>query len=199
VTPKTPLTPEQHALVTSCIPYVYKVVISYIRRRPFLQKYRDDLVQEGCLGLMHAAGKYQTGRGATYLTYARAWVKYYVEAATHTLPEIVKAPGLAGGGWRASMTNEGSEPLDAAVFSVAEDPVEALALRDLREHVRTVLTSAGMTPKTVAQYDAYTFEEERPTDIGRRYGVSRQRVQQRVRQAQAVVDEWAATVRREAA
>lgn len=41
----------------------------------------EDLIQEGCLGLMHAVDRFDVGRGTVFATYARHWIQESIQQA----------------------------------------------------------------------------------------------------------------------
>ena len=67
------------ALVKSNLRYLQHTAYSIANRyhRPELS---DDLIQEGALGLIHAAELYEPERDTLFLTYAGYWVRKYMTA-----------------------------------------------------------------------------------------------------------------------
>ena len=63
-------------LISANLRFVVKVARGYSRYRMPL----PDLVQEGNLGLMHAATKFDASRGTRFLSYAVWWIKAYIQA-----------------------------------------------------------------------------------------------------------------------
>ena len=63
-------------LVAANLRFVVKVARGYARYRMPIA----DLVQEGNLGLMHAASKFDAARGTRFLSYAVWWIKAYMQA-----------------------------------------------------------------------------------------------------------------------
>ena len=63
------------ALILSNLRYVVAVALMYRRRcrLPLLQ-----LINEGNMGLVKAASKYDAARGHRFISYAKWWVKYYI-------------------------------------------------------------------------------------------------------------------------
>lgn len=53
---------------------------------------RDDLFNEGILGLMHAIEKFDCGNGATLSTYAVYWIKQYTQRAIHDHGATIRLP-----------------------------------------------------------------------------------------------------------
>jgi len=73
-TNRDPRAAEQ--LVSANLRFVVKVARGYSRYRMPLA----DLIQEGNLGLMHAASKFDASRGTRFLSYAVWWIKAYMQA-----------------------------------------------------------------------------------------------------------------------
>jgi RNA polymerase sigma-32 factor len=73
-TNRDPRAAEQ--LVSANLRFVVKVARGYSRYRMPIA----DLIQEGNLGLMHAASKFDASRGTRFLSYAVWWIKAYMQA-----------------------------------------------------------------------------------------------------------------------
>jgi RNA polymerase sigma-32 factor len=58
-------------LVTACLPFVISIALEYRRWGIPL----EDIVQQGNLGLLHAASKFDTGRACRLATYAAYWIR----------------------------------------------------------------------------------------------------------------------------
>jgi len=58
-------------LITACLPFVVKIAREYRRWGVPI----EDLVQQGSLGLMKAASRYEPERGFRLLTYAAYWIR----------------------------------------------------------------------------------------------------------------------------
>lgn len=54
------------------------------------QNYYDDLVQEGCLGLLRALTKFDPNKGTEFLTYATPWIKKYISDGMGTFYHHIK-------------------------------------------------------------------------------------------------------------
>ena len=52
----------------------------------------DDLIAEGCVGLMVAAGKFDISRGTRFITYAAWWIKQRMRKAVETQSRTVRVP-----------------------------------------------------------------------------------------------------------
>ncbi|KAA8497279.1 RNA polymerase sigma factor RpoD [Porphyridium purpureum] len=51
-----------------------------------------DLVQEGCLGLMHAARKFDPSRGTSFAAYASPWIMHYMRRAEQNQAGMIRLP-----------------------------------------------------------------------------------------------------------
>lgn len=67
---------NQDAVIVAHLPFVRSMADRYSRGRPWLF---DDLVQQGAIGLMRAASKFDSARGFRFLTYAKPWVRMMIE------------------------------------------------------------------------------------------------------------------------
>ena len=68
---------NKEKIVTEYLPLVRSVAAKYNK----LGIPQEDLEQEGMIGLLEAANKYQDDKGAKFSTYATYWIKKYILAA----------------------------------------------------------------------------------------------------------------------
>lgn len=80
-------------LVEAHMPLVYGLVTRYRRRGDIV----DDLVAEGRLGLVEAAGRFDLSRGVRFATYASWWARAYVRRHALRNMRIVGAPSTRVG------------------------------------------------------------------------------------------------------
>lgn len=137
---------------------------------------RDDLVQVGRMGLMRAAAKYDPGRGASYATVARKWVRSAMDLEVGTRGSVVHTGRWSG--VRLSLAsldaeheteeNGGQSLHDRIPDCSAHDPSDipepsqVIPLDVLTGHQREVLDLRLLGTSTV--------------DIARRLGVTHQAV-----------------------
>ena len=70
---------DKSALIKEYLPLVKSIAAKYCKRGVS----RDDLMQEGLLGLLEAAERYQTDRETKFSSYAVFWIKKYVLQYLH--------------------------------------------------------------------------------------------------------------------
>jgi len=75
-------------LTTANIPFVKKL-ISYSRK---FAPYKDDIIQEGALGFMHAIEKYDRESGFALVTYAGFWVRQLALRGYERVSNLVYVP-----------------------------------------------------------------------------------------------------------
>jgi RNA polymerase sigma-32 factor len=68
------------------------MVRAMARRLTWSRSQGEDLVQEGYLGLLKAAERFDPSRGARFSTYARYWVRYHLQKFTRANRRIVSLP-----------------------------------------------------------------------------------------------------------
>jgi len=74
----------------------------------------DDLVQEGSLGLLHAASRFDPERGCRFSTYCVPWVRQHITRAIHGQAWTIRRPvHVAERACRAAATGTDQEWLDA--------------------------------------------------------------------------------------
>lgn len=69
-----------------------RLVISLVKRFGVYTLPFDDLVQEGNLGLMKAADKFDWRRGNKFSTYASWWINQAIRRATADKPRVIRTP-----------------------------------------------------------------------------------------------------------
>jgi DNA-directed RNA polymerase sigma subunit (sigma70/sigma32) len=78
----------KRVLIESFTPLVISISYEYLNKGlP-----QDDLVQEGCLGLIHAIGRYDERRGHRVSTYATPWIHQYMRRATVGAHNLARLP-----------------------------------------------------------------------------------------------------------
>lgn len=80
--------PSLHELVMSNLPFVIKVASEYRN----LGLPREDLVNEGNLGVIEAARRFDPGRGTRFLTYAVWWIRRSMLRALARQASLVHVP-----------------------------------------------------------------------------------------------------------
>jgi len=105
---RTPLTPEQEselsarwrmgdrsagqAIIEKCIPFVMTIALEYRRWGAPI----DDLVQEGNIGLLKAAERFDPSRGCRLVTYAAYWIRAQIREYVAQSYRIVRLGSSKG-------------------------------------------------------------------------------------------------------
>jgi RNA polymerase sigma factor (sigma-70 family) len=66
------------------------LIYSYARRYNY--SYFQDIVQDGCIGLLRAVDKYDADRGTKFSTYASFWINQAIQRGYHKLNRSVRVP-----------------------------------------------------------------------------------------------------------
>ncbi len=79
--------PAHNELVTRNLRLVWKIANRYVGKLDF-----DELVQEGQIGLMTAATKYDYRKGFRFSTYATHWIKQAMTRAIDNIGDMIRVP-----------------------------------------------------------------------------------------------------------
>lgn len=162
----------------------YVVMFALKQRRGSVRL--DDLVQEGNLGLMRAAEKFDPQAGTRFLTYATWWIRAYIGRYLQGARSSVRPRGGTVAQSDFSLDSPIGEDEDAHYLERIEDegpgPEDTClsaegdrAVRDALNEVRKGIGELGweIVHNRLQQDSPKTLEE-----IGNRWGISRERVRQ---------------------
>lgn len=139
-------------LVHSHLPFVVKLAREY--RHPGVPF--EDLINEGNVGLVEAARRFEASRGIRFTTYAAWWIrKYMLKALRERSDDSIADPG-------------------------SHSPEQHAVRRDLEQHLERALSSLSARAWRVLR-DRFGLDGDRPLtlkEVGVREGVSRERVRQ---------------------
>jgi len=177
----------QKKLVQSNLKLVIKIANTY-------KGYDDveDLINEGNMGLMHAARKFDPDNGARFSTYAGLWIKAYIQKAIRETSTGVRFPAakykeLKQDKWHFASLDKvvGSEEDGECFGSFLKDDVNALPEETCIEDdtislVRKIVNSLDPVSKAVI-CKRYGFDGEEQmslAEIGKLFGYSKERIRQ---------------------
>lgn len=163
---------------------VYTIANAYARGDRASE--RDDLVQEGTIGLMQAVEKFDPARGVKFSTYAAWWINAAMLIYLQDKTSVVKLPEKR----RRKGERQRTLSLDAKVDPNSDDPVtrgetipdagptpeERAEVDELRAAVRRGLERI---PGKEAEILTLRFADELTlAEVGEFYGIARERVRQ---------------------
>ncbi|GIK17179.1 MAG: hypothetical protein BroJett003_21430 [Planctomycetota bacterium] len=90
--PRGPLSAERKRLVEDNLGLVGVHLKRFVPPRSRQDCDREDLYQEGCLGLIEAGGRYDPGSAIPFASYALARIHRSVSAAMHEEPGLIRTP-----------------------------------------------------------------------------------------------------------
>lgn len=142
-------------------------------------QYKDDLIQEGVLGLIKAADRFDASKNFKFATYASYWIRAY--QSRFAKRERTMAAQIP-------VDMEGVK-LDDQIQENFEDFIIA---KDITDKVSKALAQEGITSER--EIDIYlsraiSNSPETMRELGERYGVSKQRVQQLEARLKGKLDE----------
>jgi RNA polymerase primary sigma factor len=150
---------ERNELVKEHLPFIRMIASKY---HNIIDK--EDLIQEGVLGLMRATETFDESRNIKFLTYASYWIKAYIGRY------------LTKG--QKHLPTEDMEELNTTALT---ETVEAdMIYQDLQEKTYDELTKSGVKTRDLDIVLSRYLSEEPCTlqELGDKYGVSRQRIKQ---------------------
>jgi len=112
------------AILTANEALIAKACGRWLRLYPEL---RDDILQEGRAGFLHALGKFETGRGLALSTYAVSWVRHYVQRYIKNHVRTVRVPVCAQERV-AHLLRGGAHTFDEILESGGQSAVDAWSL-----------------------------------------------------------------------
>ena len=74
-------TDARNRLLENNFAFVQKKAFELIEHQKDCRLEADDLVQEGCFGLLEAIGRFDPERGTKFLTYAAYWIRKLMQEA----------------------------------------------------------------------------------------------------------------------
>jgi RNA polymerase primary sigma factor len=162
------------------------LVIAVIRRQRRFGVPLDDLVQEGNLGLMRAAEKFDPHAGTRFSTYATWWIRAYVGRYLKGARSTVRPRSGTVAPVDLSLDAPVGEDGDATFLDRLEDGAPgpedrcaaSLSERRLRESLAKVRGRLGELGWDIVHSRLGRDAPETLDQIGRRWGVSRERVRQ---------------------
>lgn len=162
------MTPERQKLVTDNLALVTWLVDRVIgRRKVGWRGYRDDLIAEGQLGLVIAAGRFDPERGVKFATYAFYWVRQ----------RILRAMEVQG---RADRVVRDDCLHEVTVASSHESDHDAVEVSD-----RVTTALGALPPRQALVLRLRHCEGQTLEVVGGRIGVSKEMARQIQRKAEA--------------
>jgi len=167
------------ALVTANLRFVVKLARGYVSQGVRL----GDLIQEGNMGLIEAVERFDPDRGIRLVSYARWWIRAYIQAHLLRSRSLVKMgtaiarlPGRdVSLDAHLSDSDEGGSPMDA-LAGVGPPHDEALSeaqeRRVLRARVGGALAGLDPRERYLVEQRLMTEEPETLKTIGAHFGIS---------------------------
>ncbi len=179
------LTDAQRAQVADNIGLAHKVVDMLERRHPRVAPHRDDLLQDGIMGLMRAASGFDPALGYAFSTYAWYWISQHVNEAARRALNPVSGGRSGKGVTRSVYVERGDMPRDLVAETPDMSSDDWLDLQRLGPGLLDAIKypSRGSTRVNAiaeAKRDAdifvrAVFGDEHASAVGKEYGLYRER------------------------
>ncbi len=174
-----------------------RLVVWMARKVPRVGITLADLVQEGCTGLMIAAGRFDPKRGFRFTTYAFYWVKQTMYRALHNQCSLIRWPVYRAVTLIPAMIKrreDGLKPGEKPVHSfdgkiqrrlwmlslAAENPIDLTVRHQARAAIETTLLQLKRKQRLIVErrYGLNNGDEETLESIGLDMGLTRERIRQ---------------------
>ena len=166
-------TNERDTLITGNMGYVVTLARQY--KSELLST--DDLVSEGCIGLMKAADKFDPNRGKPFVTFAAPYIRQSIEEAISRITGEVPV-----------MSTDESLPVGSnnnfPLLNVLEDPDAPRADHALEQHTlsdelaEAISTLTEREQAVVRRFFGIDYQRMTMAEIGEELGLKRERVRQ---------------------
>lgn len=184
-----------HKLVNAHIPIVRRIAKRYARKSIGM----EDLIQEGSIGLIKAAERFEPDRNLRFVTYAQWWIKAQMKAAVFSAETVrpsqsVKAKQAFFQGKSATKVMSLETPVSPDGFTLGGTLVDTGSRPDeiaegvidserLSSHLDRIVRR--LKGRELAIFKARFLTEDAPTldVLGKRFGVSKERIRQIERHA----------------
>jgi RNA polymerase primary sigma factor len=162
------------------------LVKSIVRRYKLPYNMVEDAMQEGMLGLMHAAKKFDSSKGFMFNTYARHWVKHYVaqyiereNKYNNNISLVTEYTDNILYGFKEHNEDSGSDPVlnrEIADADRAEDIIKEVDNSRLIWKLRKLVHSLGKREKKVVLDRYFKTPSVTYDSIGKQLNITKQRV-----------------------
>jgi RNA polymerase primary sigma factor len=173
-------------LLRQHVAFVIRVAMEFRNRGVPL----EDLINEGCLGLLRAIRRFDSGNGARFMTYASFWVRKAILDALADQPRIVRVPRyqrerrqripteirLDAPIEAGSDRTFGEGLADARAPLPGSSMIRREAIARLRKHVRSL--SARERSVLMSRFGLHGGPAMTLMEVGKRLALSRERVRQ---------------------
>ena len=169
-----------------------RLVLWMARRSPRMGMELADLVQEGAIGLMTAARRYDRDHGTRFTTYAFYWIRQAMQRGLHNQCNLIRWPVWIAPRLISACIDEqhdgltaGERPVEFAgcyleYLSLEQaDPVDALAREEISAAIHAALDDLRPQHREVIlRRFGIDRESETLEEVGQSYGVTRERIRQ---------------------
>ena len=139
----------------------------------------DDVISEGCVGLLKAIRRYRAENGTRFMTYASFWVRKQILAAVADQPHVIHVPRYARQ-HGCDVPRVADPGLGDRLPDPDPLPAETIVERERHVHVRRHVLRLPLRERAVIAW-RYGLGGQTPQtlhEIAHRFGLSKERVRQ---------------------
>lgn len=171
-------TAAQNQLIENNLPFIQKTANSILPQCNDGRIDADDLIQEGCLGLMEAVSRFDIEKGVQFLTYAAYWIKKFMyEAVSVFTADAERVP------W--SLDDKQSEIFQQSTDAYVKTPEQIVIEGEIYKQVRKELLAISARNRVYLFY-RYGFtdgDEHSVSETAAYFGLTEKRARSTERSA----------------
>ena len=144
-----------------------RLVVSIAKRYTRSNMGKDDIVQEGNLGLIRAAKKYDHAMGFRFSTYATGWIKSFIERAIMDKDKTIRVPVNVEKD-RRQIEKAANQLKIEGVICPSDDQIIKLACITSRRYQKATGIIKTVSATSLGDFDKQSIEQDSTVDYSHR-------------------------------